>query len=75
MTIQMTATELKAKILAVLDDVAAGEEVVITKHGRVVAHLVPAPGAGNLRGAMRGVAMTSATDEELFSTGEAWEHA
>jgi prevent-host-death family protein len=37
----MTATELKARVLAVLDDVATGEEVEITKHGRLVARLVP----------------------------------
>ena len=40
----LTATEVKATILALLDDdVAAGDEVEITKHGRVVARLVPAP--------------------------------
>ncbi len=33
----MTATEVKAKILALLDEVASGDEVEITKHGRVVA--------------------------------------
>ena len=38
-----TATEVKATILALLDDVAAGDEVEITKHGRVVAQLVPRP--------------------------------
>ena len=40
----MTATEVKAKILGLLDEVAAGEEVEITKHGRTVARLVPATG-------------------------------
>ncbi|MDQ3222964.1 MAG: type II toxin-antitoxin system prevent-host-death family antitoxin [Gemmatimonadota bacterium] len=39
----LTATEVKVTILALLDDVAAGDEVEITKHGRVVARLVPAP--------------------------------
>jgi antitoxin (DNA-binding transcriptional repressor) of toxin-antitoxin stability system len=41
----LTATEVKATILALLDDdvAAAGDEVEITKHGRVVAQLVPAP--------------------------------
>ena len=39
MTRKLTATEAKAKILAVLDEVAAGEEVEITKHGRTVARL------------------------------------
>jgi len=37
MTTQMTATEVKAKLLALLDAVAAGQEIEITKHGRTVA--------------------------------------
>ena len=50
----LTATEVKATILALLDDVAAGDEVEITKHGRVVAQLVPAPrSAPDPRGARR----------------------
>jgi prevent-host-death family protein len=72
---KMTATEAKAKILALLDDVAAGDEVEITKHGRTVARLVPATGPHALKGSLAGVAMTAAQDEELFSTGEAWELA
>jgi antitoxin (DNA-binding transcriptional repressor) of toxin-antitoxin stability system len=39
----LTATEVKATILALLDDVAAGDEVEITKHGRVVAPAGPRP--------------------------------
>jgi prevent-host-death family protein len=70
---QMTATELKAHILAVLDEVAAGEEVEITKHGRTVARLVPARGPRPLRARFAGVAVTSAGDEEVFSTGVTWD--
>jgi prevent-host-death family protein len=69
----MTATEVKAKILALLDEVAAGEEVEITKHGHVVARLVPASGARSLRGGLAGVAMTAATEEDLFATGQTWD--
>ncbi len=72
MAIQMTATQLKAKILSVLDDVAAGDEVEITKHGRTIARLVPARGPAALKGALVGVAMTAASDESLYSTGEHW---
>jgi len=72
MTRSMTATEVKAKILALLDEVADGEEVEITKHGRVVARLVPAGGPHALRGRLSGVARSAAADEELFSTGQAW---
>ncbi len=73
MTRTLTATQVKAGILALLDQVADGEEVEITKHGRVVARLVPATGPAALRGTMAEVARTEATDEELFSTGTAWE--
>ncbi len=69
---KVTATEAKAKILALLDEVAAGDEVEITKHGRTVARLVPASGPHSLKGALAGVAMSAAEDEELFTTGASW---
>jgi prevent-host-death family protein len=75
MTARMTATELKARVLAVLDDVATGEEVEITKHGRLVARLVPARGAVGLDGSLEGIAMSATDDELLFSTGESWDLA
>lgn len=68
----MTATEVKAKILALLDEVAQGEEIEITKHGRTVARLVGAPGARSLKGRLSGVTMTAAAEDELFTTGEPW---
>jgi prevent-host-death family protein len=73
MTRIMTATEVKAKILALLDEVAAGDEVEITKHGRTVARLVPATGPHALRGRFTGVARSVAEDEDLFGTGVAWD--
>ncbi|HEX9699675.1 MAG TPA: type II toxin-antitoxin system prevent-host-death family antitoxin [Acidobacteriota bacterium] len=69
----MTASEVKAKILALLDEVSAGEEVEITKHGRLVARLVPAAGPCALEGRMAGVAMSAADDEDLFTTGLSWD--
>jgi prevent-host-death family protein len=71
----MTATEVKARILALLDEAAAGDEVEITKHGRTVARLVPATGPHTLEGSLTGVAMTAAGDKDLFTTGETWELA
>lgn len=68
----MTATEAKATILALLDEVANGDEIEITKHGRVIARLVPARGARSLKGMMAGVAMSAVGEEELFTTGAAW---
>jgi prevent-host-death family protein len=74
---QMTATELKAQILAVLDRVAAGEEVEITKHGHTIARLVPARGPSTLRGSMKAVAMTApgVAEEAIFQTQAAWDIA
>jgi prevent-host-death family protein len=68
----VSATEAKAKILALLDEVAVGDEVQITKHGRVVARLVPDSGPQSLKGKLAGVAMTAADEEDLFTTGVSW---
>ncbi len=73
MTRTMTATEVKAKILALLDEVAEGDEIEITKHGHVVARLVPANGPHALRGRLTGVARSVADDEALFGTGATWD--
>ena len=73
MTIKMTATEAKAKILSLLDEVAAGQEVEITKHGRTVARLVPATGPHALKASLVGVAMTAGREEDLFATDTTWE--
>jgi len=72
-TRRLTATEVKARILALLDDVAAGETIEITKHGRPVARLVPATGAGALRGIATGLASTAVDDEAIFTTATEWE--
>ncbi len=39
---QVTATEAKARLAELLRTVEAGETVVITRHGKKIAHLVPA---------------------------------
>ncbi|HVF18865.1 MAG TPA: type II toxin-antitoxin system prevent-host-death family antitoxin [Mycobacteriales bacterium] len=68
----MTATAVKSGILALLEQVADGDEIEITKHGRVVARLVPANGPHALRSRLKGVAMTAGEDDELFSTDAEW---
>ena len=73
MTRKLTATEAKAKILALLDDVEGGDEVEITKHGRIVARLVPATGPHALKASLAGMAMTAAPEADLFATDAAWE--
>jgi prevent-host-death family protein len=72
MTRTVTAAEAKATILALLDDVAGGEEFTITKRGGVVARLVPAGGSHALKDMFAGVATTADPDDELLSTGVDW---
>ena len=49
------AGEFKAKCLKLLDKVAEDRQpLIITKHGRPVAQLVPVPAKRNIIGAMRG---------------------
>ncbi len=62
----VTATEAKAKILALLDEVESGEEIEITRHGRLVARLVPARGGAALKGKFRGLVHQLVSDEELM---------
>jgi len=70
---QMTATEAKAKFLALLDDIERGEEIEITRHGLTVARLTAFKGPHALEGRFAGVAMSNADDDDLFSTGAPWE--
>ena len=68
MTKTVTATEAKARILALLDEVEAGEEVEITRHGRLVARIVPVRGGSALRGRFAGLVRANVErEEELFS--------
>lgn len=73
MAIQVTVTNAKAKLLSLIDQVQDGEEIELTRHGRVVARLVPARGPRTLRGLLVGQVISVASDEELFSTGEEWD--
>lgn len=76
MTRIMTATQLKASILSVLDEVDDGDVVEITKHGRTVARLVPARGSHSIIGSLVGMARTAegVSDEDLFTTGQVWDN-
>ena len=70
---QLTATEVKAKLLALLDEVENGDEIEITRHGITVARLAPARGPHALKGRFAGIVASAATDEELFTTGATWD--
>ena len=47
--ITVGAFEAKTTLSALLERVAKGEEVLITKHGRAVARIVPAVGVDRVR--------------------------
>lgn len=68
----INATQAKATLLALLDDVADGEEIEITRHGRTIARLVPARSGSSLRGKHIGLAWTVDPDDDLLSTGVRW---
>lgn len=68
----VTATEAKARILALLDEVEGGEEVEITRHGRLVARLVPARGPAALRGLFAGRVWQTVSDEALLEPIDGW---
>ena len=67
----MQASLFKARCLAVLDEVEhTHTSVIITKHGRAVARLVPIE---DERPTLGSVTLLTDLDDDLFSTGEAWD--
>ena len=54
---------------ALLDEVLGGSEIEITRHGRLVARLVPVRNAKGSKGKLTGIAMTAASEEDLFTIG------
>jgi prevent-host-death family protein len=69
----VNATQAKATLLALLDEVVDGEEVEITRHGRLIARIVPARGGAALRGKHRGLAWTVDPEDDLLASGWRWE--
>jgi prevent-host-death family protein len=75
---RLGAYEAKTNLSRLLDEVEGGESFAITKHGRVVAHLVPPVGAGQialpeaidgLRRFRRGRLLKGATLRQLIVEG------
>jgi len=67
------ASAFKARCLALLDEVEATHQtIVVTKHGRPVAKLVPLDGPAPTIGS---VTLLSDDEEDHFSTGESWDAA
>lgn len=68
---EIPASAFKARCLALLDEVATTRRsLVVTKHGRPVAKLVPLDDAAPTLGS---VTLLTHDDDALFSTGEAWD--
>jgi prevent-host-death family protein len=71
--ITLSASEFKAKCLRLLDEVAEGKTLVITKHGREVARVAPvAPPKRSLRGTWKGLIKIRG-DIVHFDTSHDWE--
>ena len=67
----MQASTFKARCLAVLEEVERTHSpVVITKHGRAVAQLVAIETSLPTLGS---ITVLTDSNDELFSTGEAWD--
>lgn len=65
------AGDFKARCLALLDEVARNRtEIVVTKHGRPVARVVPVDEAIPTAGS---VTLLAEDEAEYFSTGERWD--
>jgi prevent-host-death family protein len=70
MTERIQASEFKARCLALLDDVARHRtEIIVTKHGKPVAKLVP---VGLPTATDGSVTLLADDDDAYFGTGEAW---
>lgn len=69
----ISASQFKARCLALLDRVAeTGERVVVTKHGRAVAQLVPLEETTTRR-PLEGSVTFLVSDEELLGLREPWD--
>ena len=70
---KIAAARFKTQCLALMDEVARKrKEIVITKHGRPVAKLVPVTsGAGQLFGGMQGTGRV--VGDIVAPTGERWD--
>jgi len=67
------ASRFKATCLAVLDEVERSHQpVVVTKHGRPVARVVPIGTPDRPRSTENSVRLLAEEDQAYYSTGEAW---
>lgn len=55
---EVQSSDVKAKLPEYLDAVERGETIVVTRHGKIIAHIVPAPAVetDRVRRALDGIA-------------------
>lgn len=68
----MPVTEVKAKLLALLDAVERGEEIEITRRGVPVARLTPVRGPHASKGKFADIARTVDPEDDLYTAGVTW---
>jgi prevent-host-death family protein len=68
----MTITQVKAQLLSLMDEVEAGDEIEVTRHGVTIARIAPAKGPHALKGKFSGTVVIASPDDDLYSTGETW---
>ena len=67
----ITATQFKARCLALMDEVAAtGEDLIVTKHGRPVARVVAIDPPRSL---LKSVTQLVSDDELIAPLGDTWD--
>lgn len=67
------ASKFKQQCLALLDQVANTKvPLIVTKHGKAVARVVPLSESDAGRPVMGSVTVRTDNDADLFSTGESW---
>ena len=70
----MPAYEFKTHCLRVMDEVAeTGQEVIVTKHRKPVAKLVPMPAPGGIVGLFKGVMTVSGDIDKPAIPVDEWE--
>lgn len=69
----MTATEFQARALALLDEVAGGDQIEITKRGRTVTRLVGPGLRGRPEDGLAQISRSVGDDESRFCTGAPWD--
>lgn len=68
------ASRFKAECLAILDQVDALKiSVIVTKHGRPVARVVPMESGAPTDDLIGSVTLVAEDDEAYYSTGAVWE--